>query len=116
MAIRLDAVSKQHGRQILFLDASLAVFRGEKVGLVGPNGSGKSTIFRLIVGEEEPDAGGVAIEKGTTIGYFSQDVGDMRGTTVVGAVLAGAGPAADAASRLRDLEHALADPARAHEL
>ena len=38
--IRLDAVSKQHGRQALFVDASMSVFRGDRVGLVGPNGSG----------------------------------------------------------------------------
>ena len=58
--IRLQNISKQHGRQILFLDATCDVFRGEKVGLVGPNGSGKSTIFRMIVGDEEPDVGQVA--------------------------------------------------------
>ena len=46
--IRLDQISKQHGRQILFVEASAAVHRGEKVGLVGPNGAGKTTIFRLI--------------------------------------------------------------------
>ena len=95
--IRLDAVSKQHGKQILFLDASLAVFKGDKIGLVGPNGSGKSTIFRLIVKEEQPDAGQVAIDRGTTIGYFSQDVGEMKGKTVVQATLDGAGPAASGA-------------------
>jgi ATPase subunit of ABC transporter with duplicated ATPase domains len=116
MAIRLDAVSKQHGRQILFLDASLAVFRGEKVGLVGPNGSGKSTIFRLIVREEEPDAGQVVIDRGTTIGYFSQDVGEMRGTSVVGATLAGAGAVAEAGARLVDLEAKLADPEHADDM
>ena len=55
--IRIDSVSKQHGRQILFLEASAAVNRGEKVGLVGPNGAGKTTIFRLITREEEPDDG-----------------------------------------------------------
>jgi ATPase subunit of ABC transporter with duplicated ATPase domains len=114
--IRLDAVSKQHGKQILFLDASLAVFKGDKVGLVGPNGSGKSTIFRLIVKEEQPDAGQVAIDRGTTIGYFSQDVGEMRGRTVVQATLDGAGPVADAASRLRELEAALSDPDRMDEM
>ena len=52
--IHFNNVSKYHGRQILYVDASFAVFRGEKVALVGPNGSGKSTIFRMLVGEEEP--------------------------------------------------------------
>src|ERR1700688_4334796 len=98
------------------MDASLAVFRGEKVGLVGPNGSGKSTIFRMIVKEEAPDGGQVAIERGATIGYFSQDVGEMKGQSVVAATLDGAGPVSDAAARLRVLEAKLADPACAAEM
>ncbi len=114
--IRLDAVSKQHGQQILFLDASLAAFKGDKIGLVGPNGSGKSTIFRLIVKEEQPDAGQVALDRGTTIGYFSQDVGEMHGRTVVQATLDGAGPVSEAADKLRELEAALSDPDRMDEM
>jgi ATPase subunit of ABC transporter with duplicated ATPase domains len=114
--IRFDAVSRQHGHQILFVDASFALFKGEKVGLVGPNGSGKSTIFRLIVREEEPDAGQVAMERGTTIGYFSQDVGEMTGKSVVAATLDGAGPVSEAAARLRELEEQLADPNMADEM
>ncbi|HYP76380.1 MAG TPA: ABC-F family ATP-binding cassette domain-containing protein [Polyangiaceae bacterium] len=109
--IRLDSVTKQHGRRVLFMDASCAVFKGDKVGLVGPNGSGKSTIFRLIVKEEAPDNGQVAIDRGTTIGYFSQDVGEMSGQSVVAATLDGAGPVSSVAARLRELELKLADPA-----
>ncbi|GAC1359267.1 MAG: ABC-F family ATP-binding cassette domain-containing protein [Polyangiales bacterium] len=108
--IRLDSVSKQHGRQILFLDASCAVYRGEKVGLVGPNGSGKSTIFRMILKDEAPDAGQVSVDRGTTIGHFSQDVGEMSGTTVVGATLAGAGPVSEVGARLHALEAKMGDP------
>jgi ATPase subunit of ABC transporter with duplicated ATPase domains len=114
--IRLDALCKQHGKQILFVDASAAVNRGEKVGLVGPNGAGKTTIFRLITKEELPDDGQVSIDKGMSIGYFSQDVGEMRGQTVVAATMDGAGPVSAVASELRELEQALADPARADEL
>jgi ATPase subunit of ABC transporter with duplicated ATPase domains len=114
--IRLQSISKQHGPQILFLDASCDVFRGEKVGLVGPNGSGKSTIFRMVMGTEEPDGGQIAIDRGTTLGYFSQDVGEMSGTSVVDATLDGAGPVSEIAARLRELEHALADPDRADEM
>ncbi|MET0794898.1 MAG: ABC-F family ATP-binding cassette domain-containing protein [Polyangiaceae bacterium] len=109
--IRLDSVTKQHGRRVLFMDASCAVFKGDKVGLVGPNGSGKSTIFRLIVKEEAPDNGQVAIDRGTTIGYFSQDVGEMSGQSVVAATLDGAGPVSAVSQRLRQLEEQLADPA-----
>ena len=114
--IRIDGVSKRHGRQILFLAASAAIQRGEKVGLVGPNGAGKTTIFRLITGEEEPDDGQVAVERGVTIGYFSQDVGEMKGASVLEATLAGAGPVAAAAHELHALEAAMADPERAGEL
>jgi ATPase subunit of ABC transporter with duplicated ATPase domains len=114
--IRIDSVSKRHGRQILFLEASAAIGRGEKIGLVGPNGAGKTTIFRLLTGEEEPDAGQIAVDRGVRIGYFSQDVGEMKGKSVVEAALDGAGPVAEAARALHELEHALVDPERAGEL
>jgi ATPase subunit of ABC transporter with duplicated ATPase domains len=114
--LRLDSVSKQHGRQILFLDASMSLFRGEKIGLVGPNGSGKSTIFRMIVKEEQPDAGNVVVDRGVTVGYFSQDVGEMKGRSVVEETMAGAGEVANVGHELKELEHALADTARADEL
>ncbi|HVH19426.1 MAG TPA: ABC-F family ATP-binding cassette domain-containing protein [Myxococcota bacterium] len=114
--LRLDAVSKRHGPQILFLEASAALSRGEKVGLVGPNGAGKTTLFRLLTREEEPDDGQVAIDRGTTLGYFSQDIGEMKGQSVVEAALDGAGPVSQAAHALHELEHALADPDRADEL
>ena len=114
--IRLDSVSKQHGQQILFLEASMGVFKGERVGLVGPNGSGKSTIFRMIVGEEPPDSGQVAVDRGIVIGYFSQDVGEMAGRTVVEETMAGAGEVSTVAHELHGLEHDMADPDKADEL
>jgi len=114
--IRIDAVSKRHGDQILFLEASAAVNRGEKIGLVGPNGAGKTTIFRLITREEEPDDGQVSVDRGLSIGYFSQDIGELKGKSVLEATLDGAGPVSDAAHALHELEHALADPERADEL
>ncbi len=114
--IRIDGISKRHGGQILFLEASAAVNRGEKVGLVGPNGSGKTTIFRMITHAEEPDAGRISVDRGVTIGYFSQDIGEMKGKSVVETTLDGAGPVSEIAHTLHELEHALADPARADEL
>jgi ATPase subunit of ABC transporter with duplicated ATPase domains len=114
--IRLESISKQHGGRILFLDASMAVFRGERVGLVGPNGAGKSTVFRMIVGEEEPDSGRVLVEKRVRVGYFSQSVGEMGGRTVLEETIAGAGEVATVAHELHELEHAMADPARADDL
>ena len=114
--IRLDSLSRRHGRQILFLEASAVVNRGEKVGLVGPNGAGKTTIFRLITREEEPDDGQVAVDRGVIVGYFSQDVGEMKGQSVVEATLDGAGPASEAARELHALEHAMADSERSGEM
>ena len=82
--IRLDNVSKQVGHQILFIEASAALQKGEKIGLVGPNGAGKTTLFRMIAGEEQPDEGQVSVDRGITIGYFSQDVGEMAGRSARG--------------------------------
>src|SRR6266496_2722576 len=114
--IRLDNISKQIGHQILFIEASAALQKGEKVGLVGPNGSGKTTLFRMITGEDHPDEGQVAVDRGVTIGYFSQDVGEMAGHSAVAEVLEGAGPVAEVAADLKELEAAMADPDKADEM
>src|SRR5579871_5134568 len=114
--IRLDNISKQNGHQILFIDASMGIQKGEKVGLVGPNGAGKTTIFRMIAGEEPPDDGLVTIDPGMTIGYFSQDVGDMSGQSAVAAVMDGVGPVSALAAEMAALEAAMVDPDRASEL
>ena len=114
--IRLDNVSKQIGHQILFIEASAALQKGEKVGLVGPNGAGKTTLFRMITGQELPDEGQVAVDRGVTIGYFSQDVGEMSGRSAVSEVMDGAGPVSAVAGELKELETAMADPARADDM
>ncbi|EKS42065.1 MAG TPA: ABC transporter ATP-binding protein [Afipia sp.] len=114
--IRLDNISKQNGHQILFIEASAALQRGEKVGLVGPNGSGKTTLFRMITGQELPDEGQVAVDRGVTIGYFSQDVGEMSGRSAVSEVMDGAGPVSSVAAELKELEAAMADPDKADEM
>ncbi|MFO0295751.1 MAG: ABC-F family ATP-binding cassette domain-containing protein [Rhodospirillales bacterium] len=114
--IRLSSISKRNGPQILFLEASAALNRGEKIGLVGPNGAGKSTLFRMIVGDEQPDEGQVIVDRGTTIGLFGQYVGEMAGRSAVAEVMAGAGAVSAVAAELRDLEAAMEDPDRADEL
>jgi ATPase subunit of ABC transporter with duplicated ATPase domains len=114
--IRLDNISKQNGHQIVFIEASAALNRGEKIGLVGPNGAGKTTLFRLITGREQPDEGNVSTDRGITIGYFSQDVGEMAGRSAVAEVMNGAGPVSDIAAELAELEAAMADPDRADEM
>ena len=114
--IRLDSIGKQNGRQILFIEASAALQRGEKIGLVGPNGAGKSTLFRLITGQEEPDEGQVLVDRGVTIGFFSQDVGEMAGRSAVAEVMDGAGDVSTVAAELAALEAALSDPDKASEM
>jgi ATPase subunit of ABC transporter with duplicated ATPase domains len=114
--IRLDSIGKQNGQQIVFIEASGVLNRGEKVGLVGPNGSGKTTLFRLIMGDEQPDEGQVSIDRGITIGHFSQDVGEMAGRSAVHEVMDGAGPVSAVSAELADIEAAMADPDRAGEL
>ncbi|MBY3489326.1 ribosomal protection-like ABC-F family protein [Rhizobium laguerreae] len=114
--IRIENISKQLSHRILFIEASAALNRGEKIGLVGPNGAGKTTIFRMINGEEQPDEGQVSCEKGVTIGYFNQDVGEMAGHSAVAEVMNGAGPVSIVAGELRDLEAAMADPEQADNM
>src|SRR5690348_17289447 len=113
--IRLDNVSKQVGHQILFIEASAALQKGEKIGLVGPNGAGKSTLFRMIAAEDQPDEGQIAADRGITIGYFSQDVGEMSGRSAVAEVMDGA-PVSAVAIELKELEAAMADPDRADDM
>src|SRR5947209_4200389 len=114
--IRLDNISKQIGHQILFIEASASIEKGEKVGLVGPNGAGKTTLFRMITGREQPDEGQLAVDRGVTIGYFSQDVGEMSGRSAVAEVMDGAGPVSAVAGELKQLETAMADPGRADDM
>jgi ATPase subunit of ABC transporter with duplicated ATPase domains len=114
--IRLDNISKQNGHQILFIDASMGIQKGEKAGLVGPNGAGKTTLFRMIAGEDRPDDGQVSIDPGMTIGYFSQDVGEMSGQSAVAAVMDGVGPVSALATEMAKLEAAMVDPDQAGDM
>src|SRR6218665_3191354 len=114
--IRLENISKQNGKQIVFIEASAGLLRGEKAGLVGPNGAGKTTLFRMIIGEEQPDEGQVSLDRGISVGYFSQDVGEMGGRPVVAEVMNGAGPVSDLMAEMAVLEADMADPDKADEM
>ena len=114
--IRLDSISKQNGHQLLFIEASASLLKGEKIGLVGPNGAGKTTLFRMITGEDEPDEGQVLTDRGISIGFFSQDVGEMAGRSAVAEVMNGAGAVSDVAAELAQLEAAMADPEQMDQL
>ena len=108
--IHLNQINRQHGSQILFNKASLSILPGTRTGLVGPNGAGKSTIFRLITGEEEPDGGEVSIVRNTSIGYFSQNTGEMAGRSVLAEVMAAAGNVSELAEQMAAMEAQMAEP------
>ena len=108
--IHLTSISKQHGARTLFRDASLQILPASRSGLVGPNGAGKTTIFRLITGEEEADRGEISCAKKTVIGYFSQDVGEIAGRTVLAEVMSAAGEIVEMGIRMREMEARMAEP------
>jgi ATPase subunit of ABC transporter with duplicated ATPase domains len=114
--ISLARVSKQYGKQVLFVETSFQLNPGEKVGLVGPNGAGKTTLFRMITGEESPDEGEVSVPRKLTIGYFRQDVEEMSGRSVLDEAIAGSGRAGDLHHELEDLNAAMSDPERADDM
>jgi ATPase subunit of ABC transporter with duplicated ATPase domains len=114
--ISFSNINKQYGKQLVFVDASFQLNPGEKVGLVGPNGAGKTTLFRMIVREESPDEGEVSVPKKLTIGYFRQDVEEMKGRPVLDEAIAGSGRVGDLHHELEDLHRAMNDPAQADDM
>ena len=114
--ISFSYINKQYGKQLVFVDASFQLNPGEKVGLVGPNGSGKTTLFRMMVGEETPDEGEVSVPKRVTIGYFRQDVEEMKGRSVLDEAIAGSGRAGDLHHELEALQRAMSDPDQAGDM
>ncbi len=110
--IAFSRISKQYGRQVLFVEASFQLNPGERVGLVGPNGSGKTTLFRMIVREESPDEGEVSVPRRLTIGYFRQDVEEMAGRSVLDETIAGCGRVGELHHELEALQHEMAEPDR----
>ncbi len=114
--IAFSNINKQYGKQLVFVDANFQLNPGDKVGLVGPNGAGKTTLFRMIVGEEAPDEGDVTVPRKLTIGYFRQDVEEMKGRSVLDEAIAGSGRAGELHHELEALQQGLEDPARFDEM
>ena len=77
--IEVRNLVKDYGGHLAVDHLSFTIDDGQIYGFLGPNGAGKTTLFRMIIGEEQPDEGQVAIDRGVSIGYFSQDVGEMAG-------------------------------------
>ena len=108
--IHLSNISKQHGSQVLFREASFQILPGTRSGLVGPNGAGKTSLFRIITGEEDVDAGEITLSKKTTIGYFSQDIGDMSGRSALDEVMAVSSETVRLAGELKQMEEQMGQP------
>ena len=108
--IHLTNITKQHGSHLLFREASFQILPGTRSGLVGTNGSGKTSLFRIIIGEEDVDSGEISCSKKTTIGYFSQDVGDMSGRSALDEVMAGSAETMRLAGELKKMEAAMCEP------
>ena len=108
--ISLANVTKHYGNKVLYKNGSFQLNPGEKAGLVGPNGAGKTTIFRILTGEQGVEQGAVAKPDRIVIGYFSQDIEDMRGRSVLDEVKSAAGKLPEIQAKLLDFELKLAEP------
>jgi ATP-binding cassette subfamily F protein 3 len=109
--IVLSNITKQYGSKVLYQGASFQINPGEKIGLVGPNGAGKTTIFRLITGEEGIDSGYLNKPDKTVIGYFSQNIEEMKGRSALEEVKSAAGRVHSLAVKLAELQKKLEDTA-----
>jgi len=70
--IRLENVTKKYEDTLIFRDIYFRINKGERIGLIGRNGAGKSTVFKLILGREEPTSGKVEVDPKVKVSYFSQ--------------------------------------------
>lgn len=109
--VNLSNIRVAFGERIILDNGDFLLRPGDRVGLVGPNGAGKTTLFKVICGLEKPDAGTVAMDPGTVIGYFSQEVGEMSGRSALEEVLAGAGCVYEVGKEMAVLEHRMSDTA-----
>jgi ATP-binding cassette, subfamily F, member 3 len=114
--IHFSGIAKQHGPQILFRDASFQILPGSRTGLVGPNGAGKTSIFRLIMGEEEFDAGEITKARNAVCGYFSQDVGAMSGRSALQEVMSASEDVTRLGQQIREMEAAMGEPLEEDEM
>jgi ATP-binding cassette subfamily F protein 3 len=88
----------------LYENASFILRPGDKVGLVGPNGAGKTTVFRVLMKEEGFDGGSITVPDKVRVAYFSQNIGEMKGRTVIEEVMSGSAKASELAAEMRKIE------------
>jgi len=114
--IHISGISKGYGKKTLYKNGTFQINDGEKIGLVGPNGAGKTTIFRLITGEEMPDEGRISKPDRVVVGYFSQNIEEMKGRSALDEVKSAAGDVPNIQKRLQELEHKLTEPLEDDEM
>jgi ATP-binding cassette subfamily F protein 3 len=81
--LTVAGLSKSFGGRELFDDVSLNIMSGDRIAITGPNGAGKSTLIKIILGQEEPDAGNVTFIRGTRVGYLPQESEPAGNETVM---------------------------------
>ncbi len=81
--LTVAGLSKSFGGRELFDDVSLNIMSGDRIAITGPNGAGKSTLIKIILGQEEPDAGSVSFIRGTRVGYLPQESEPAGNETVM---------------------------------
>jgi ATP-binding cassette ChvD family protein len=79
LVIEAEHLDKGYGERLLIDDLSFKVPPGAIVGIIGPNGAGKTTLFRMIVGEDKPDGGGIRIGDTVKLGYVDQSRDSLAG-------------------------------------
>ncbi|HEX2296492.1 MAG TPA: ABC-F family ATP-binding cassette domain-containing protein [Actinomycetota bacterium] len=102
--ITISGLRKSFGARDLFRDATLQVGARDRIAVVGLNGTGKTTLFRIVAGEQEPDAGVVTIARDVVVGYLRQETDALRGRTLLDEVLSAGSETTEAGHRLAVLE------------
>ena len=80
--LNAQGLTKAFGATALFREISFTVSDGDRIGLIGPNGAGKSTLLKVLAGDEDADAGDVAVRKRARVGYVEQESNFAPGVTV----------------------------------
>lgn len=83
LVIEASNISKAFGDRVLYENLSFNLPKGGIVGIIGPNGAGKTTLFRMITGQEQPDAGGFRVGDTVKIAYVDQSRDDLDPTKTV---------------------------------
>lgn len=102
--LHFSGITKQYGPKVLYKKASFQINANEKVGLVGPNGAGKTTVFRIITGEEGYDSGSLSKADKVRVGYFSQNIEEMKGRSALEEVKSAVGDIESIQAELREIE------------